>query len=224
VADVRIRPYEAGDRPRVREICFVTGHMGDRVDWMWADTESWADIFSGYYTDAEPESAFVVEVDGVVGGYLLGCVDATGAWNPARVAGRHIVRRGILFRRGTAPTLWRVFGDAIVDITRRRVDPRRYDFADPRWPAHLHIDLVPEARGLGAGRLLMREWFERLRSFGIDGCYLQTFAENTGAIAFFEAVGFRRWGEPVLVPGFRTRAGGRMHEQVMVIELDPGGA
>jgi hypothetical protein len=41
-------------------------------------------------------------------------------------------------------------------------------------------------------------------------------AENAGAIAFFEAVGFRRHGDPAHAPGFRTREGGRMHVQLMV--------
>ena len=33
-------------------------------------------------------------------------------------------------------------------------------------------------------------------------------------------MGFRRLGEPQLIPGLRTRDGGRMHTQVMVTELD----
>jgi GNAT superfamily N-acetyltransferase len=96
---------------------------------------------------------------------------------------------------------------------------RDLDFADPRWPAHRHIDLLPAARGGGAGRRLVGAWFDRLRGLGVGGCHLATLAENTGAISFFEAVGFRRHGEPVLIPGLRTRAGGRMHEQIMVVDL-----
>jgi hypothetical protein len=44
-------------------------------------------------------------------------------------------------------------------------------------------------------------------------------AENTRAIRFFDSAGFARHGEPVLVPGMRLRAGGRMHVQMMVQSL-----
>jgi ribosomal protein S18 acetylase RimI-like enzyme len=221
--DLRVRAYASDDRFRVRDVCFQTGYMGEPVDWQWRDAESFADMFTGYYTDHEPGSAFVVEVDGEVSGYLLGCLDSTRAANPGVVAGRHIVRRGIAFRPGTAKVVWRTMGDAIVDIARKRVKLRALEFADARWPAHLHIDLLPSARGQGAGRTLVRTWFAVLREHGIGGCHLQTMAENTGAIAFFTAMGFRRFGDPQLIPGLRTREGGRLHSQVMVTDLDPNG-
>jgi len=85
--DVVVRPYASGDRRQVRRICYETGYMGDPADWLYRDTESWTDMFCGYYTDREPESAFVVEIDGIVSGYLLGAIDASAAWNPAAVAG-----------------------------------------------------------------------------------------------------------------------------------------
>jgi GNAT superfamily N-acetyltransferase len=90
---------------------------------------------------------------------------------------------------------------------------------DPRWPSHLHINLLPEARGRGVGDGLMNEWFSRLRQLGSPGCHLGTLAENTTAIAFFERVGFQRYGVPVLLPGMRLRSGGRMHLQMMVRDV-----
>ena len=30
-----------------------TGFMGEPVDWMWRDQESFSDIFTGYWTDRE---------------------------------------------------------------------------------------------------------------------------------------------------------------------------
>src|SRR5437870_9756007 len=80
--DVVVRPYVHEDRAAVRHICFQTGYMGEPADFMWRDRESWADMFSGYYTDVEPDSAFVVEIDGSVSGYLLGAVDWCAAPHP----------------------------------------------------------------------------------------------------------------------------------------------
>ena len=201
-------------------MCYRTGYMGEPVDWQWRDEESFADLFTSYYTDAEPDSAFAIERAGTICGYLLGCLDSEQAWKPQTIVGRHLVRRGLAFRPGTAPVIWRTMGDTLVDVARRRVAVRDLEFSDPRWPAHLHIDLLPEARGQGLGRQLVQRWFEVLHAHHDRGCHLQTMAENSNALAFFESVGFERLGAPVLTPGLRTRAGGRLHIQVMVRQTD----
>jgi ribosomal protein S18 acetylase RimI-like enzyme len=211
---VVVRPYEPADRAQVRRICFETGYMGDSVDWLWRDRESWADMFSGYYTDCEPESALVAEVNGEVVGYLLGCLDSSKAWDPGVVALRHVLRRGIALRPGTARVVWRSAGDILVDAALRRLPSGRV--VDPRWPAHLHIDFLPAGRGRGLGSVLVRRWLDTLRDRGCAGCHLGTMAENTSAVAFFEAMGFRREGIPELMPGLRSREGARLHVQLMV--------
>jgi len=218
VSDVVIRPYARTDRAQVRHICHVTGYMGEPVDWMWRDVESFADLFTSYYTDAEPESALVAERDGVVAGYLLGCVDSRNVWNPAVIFGRHFLRRGIGFRPGTAGVVWRSFGDVVVDGVRGRLPPVSVN--DCRWPAHLHIDLLGSIRGLGVGATLVRTWLDHLRSRGVPGCHLETLGENHGAIAFFESMGFRRHGDPAPAPGLRSPAGDRLSVQLMVQALD----
>lgn len=221
MADVQVRPYEPRDRAAVRRICHRTGFMGEPADWMWRDQPSFADAFCGWYTDHEPGSAAVAELDGRVVGYLLGCRDSRRAPSPAVAVARHALRRGIAFRPGTAPIIWRSAADVVRDLARRRVRFRDYEVDDPAYPAHLHINLLPEARGSGAGGRLVRRWLDQLRADGVAGCHLQTMAENTGAIAFFEAMGFRRHGDPVLAPGERTRSGERTHIQRMVIDLAP---
>jgi ribosomal protein S18 acetylase RimI-like enzyme len=174
-------------------------------------------MWSGYYTDREPESALVAEVDGEVVGYLLGCLDSRKAWDPVKVAARHALRRGIVFRPGTAGFIWRSMSDAVLDLALRRLPAST--FLDERWPAHLHIDFLAEGRGLGLGSKLVNRWLDSLRERGVPGCSLGTMGENTGAIAFFESVGFRKLGLPNLVPGMRSRDGRRMHDQIMVQDL-----
>jgi len=211
---VVVRPYRDSDRAQVRHVCHVTGYMGEPVAWMWRDTESFADLFTSYYTDAEPESALVADLDGVVAGYLLGCVDSTKAWNPATIFGRHFLRRGIGFRPGTAGVVWRSFGDVVVDGVRRRLPS--VSVHDNRWPAHLHIDLLPSIRSRGVGGRLMHRWLGTLRETGVPGCYLETLGENHAAIAFFESMGFARHGATTSAPGLRSPSGDRHTVQVMV--------
>ncbi|MEZ5176955.1 MAG: isopentenyl transferase family protein [Acidimicrobiales bacterium] len=126
-----------------------------------ADRDSFADLFSGHYTDREPASALVADLDGQVVGYLLGCRDSTAVPDPAPMMVRHLVGRALLVRPGTAGVLWRSIGDVAVGVVRGRgLDTELHD---PRWPAHLHINLLPVARGGGVGRRLVSTWLDALR-------------------------------------------------------------
>ncbi len=197
----------------MRRICHATGFLGESAHWYWRDAESFADVWSGYYTDCEPESAFVVEQDGRVAGYLLGCVESARAPDAALQIARLRLERLLLLRPGTAGFFWR----ALADVATGTRPPD--DAPGAAWPSHLHINLLPEARGLGAGAALMACWLARLEEVGSPGCHLGTLAENHGAIAFFECMGFRRHGPPRRVPGLRARTGARLHAQTMVREI-----
>jgi ribosomal protein S18 acetylase RimI-like enzyme len=209
-----VRPYRPSDRERVREIAVATGFMGEPADWYWRDAESFAEIWTAWYTEREPESSFVAEEDHEVTGYLLGCLDSALAPSPRSAVLAQLLRRALLLRPGTAGFFWRAIADSLRD-------PRlpSGELLDPRWPSHLHINLLPQARGRGAGRALMEAWLARLRRLGSPGCHLGTLAENTRAIEFFRAMGFAPYGAPLLVPGLRQRSGARMHQQLMVLDL-----
>src|SRR5438045_9410278 len=67
-----IRSYRPSDRAAVRKLCCDTGFLGDPIDPVFEDRELFADFLTTYYTDHEPESSFVLEIDGQIRGYLLG--------------------------------------------------------------------------------------------------------------------------------------------------------
>src|SRR5438093_8258122 len=67
-----IRNFERRDRDAVRRLCCETGFLGKPIDPVFEDRELFANFLTGYYTDWEPESAFVLETGGEVKGYLLG--------------------------------------------------------------------------------------------------------------------------------------------------------
>ena len=148
--DVIVRPYRAEDRQMVRHVCYATGYMGDSPHWYWRDVESFADLWSHYYTDREPESAFVAErPDGLVVGYLLGCVDTTKENEFNRLIQYHAVRRYCLLRPGTAGIMWRTMADVVRDnvIGRRPVPAPLHDRALARPPAHQSVARGSSRRG-----------------------------------------------------------------------------
>ena len=213
-AVVAVRPYAPADREAVRSLCYRTGYMGDSPAWYWRHERSFADIWTSYYTDREPESLLVAEREGAVVGFLSGCVDSARAPSPAVAVTLATLRHGLAFRPGNAGFFWRSLADTLLQ---RSVPSGEVD--DPRWPSHLHINLAEEARGCGAGRRLMEAWLTRLEGLGSPGCHLGTLFENERAIGFFERMGFARFGEPQPAPGMRTPGGEGHHLQLMVRDL-----
>lgn len=192
--------------------------MGESPSWYWRDRKSFEEIWTPYYTDEEPESLLVATRADQVVGYLTGCIDTALAPSPKQAVVRQLVRRGLLLRPGTAGFFWRAIADSL-----RHPNLPDGEIDDPRWPAHLHTNLLPEGRGCGLGHALMQRWLEMLRVQGVRGCHLGTLQENERAVAFFTRMGFRPYEEPVLAPGMRMPDGRPIHLQLMVIDLAGSG-
>jgi len=208
-----IRPFAERDRTELREL-FERAGQGSPSASLWGHEESEAAVYLTPYMDLEPESLFVAVVDGVIVGYLTGSL-ASGRIPSESDRMDHAIKSYRLIRR-TKPL--KFFVRAGLDMARARVGRQEQaagDFADVRWPAHLHINVVPEARGTGIAVSLMERWLDRLIETGSPGCHLQTLVENTRAVRFFERMGFAKYGTTPLVPGIR-RHGKRLHQQTMV--------
>jgi ribosomal protein S18 acetylase RimI-like enzyme len=217
LAPFSIRAYRTGDRQAVRDVCWETAYLGERIDFLYEDRESWADLFTSYYTDEEPESSWVVTAsDGRVVGYLLGCTDTRRAFSEWQVALRHHLTRFLWARPGTAGFWWRVAWDRLLDShpAAPRVDLSRH-------PAHVHIDLLPEARGRGMGPALFDTWHAHLRQLGVRGTHCQVLADNTRIVGLLTRLGYATQGEPFVLPGMRTPSGERAYGRLIVRSLSP---
>ncbi|SDY40439.1 Acetyltransferase (GNAT) family protein [Micromonospora pattaloongensis] len=208
---IEIRTFVQTDRGPLRELFLRAGEGAPGS--MWGHAESEAAIYLDPYVEREPESLFVAVADGALVGYLSGCLDSATFPTDTERIGEAIKKYRLIFRPGTVA----FFARATIDVVRAGVrrEPVAGDFADPRWPSHLHINVAPEGRGTGVADGLMERWFDRLREAGSPGCHLQTLAENTRAVRFFERMGFVKHGPTPLVPGIRDD-GRRLHQQTMV--------
>ena len=64
--------------------------------------------------------------------------------------------------------------------------------ANPQlYPAHLHINLLSTARGLGLGSHLLEQHLEKLRREGVAGVQLSTTKENGAALGLYRKFGFK---------------------------------
>lgn len=210
------RPYRPADRSAVRHICNETGHLGDPIDPYFSDRDLFADVHSLYYTDVESGASYVIEDEGEVIGYLLGCLDSTkhGRWVAATLQRRILFKalaHADLIRPGTAPMAWRLIADW------NREKPV-FGETDEDHPAHLHINLLPSGRGRGLGGLLVSTYLERLISEGIPGLFLETTVENENAVAFFRSQGFVAVSTAPS-PGVRASDGSRLHTLMMTRDV-----
>jgi GNAT superfamily N-acetyltransferase len=187
--------------------------MGEPVDWLCDDAEGFADLFSAYYTDSDSECAWVADIGDRTVGYLLGSarpVDPASMWRHALPA----------LTRASAWTSLRAasfYGRMGLDLTLGRSGQPPVDAA--AYPAHLHLNLLPHARGKGVGAMMMRAFEGYVMQLGIPGVHLQAFEEHTSAHAFFSSFGFEHHGEAVGAAGFRNRDGTPLTVRTMVKSL-----
>ena len=62
------------------------------------------------------------------------------------------------------------------------------------YPGHLHIDLMPRARGKGQGRALVETMLDSLLAAGAAGVHLEMARSNTHAYGFYKRIGFHELG------------------------------
>ena len=182
-----IRRYRESDEAAMREICMRTGAAGGDARGLYRDQDLLPDIFAIPYAVLEPEFTFIAADDGRAVGYIAGTPDTARfvkrfreQWLP-RVAQLH-----------PAPTGESGFGaDTEGSMVMLLHNPER--MLEPglaAYPAHLHIDLLPQAQGKGAGRALMTTFLAALNAAGADAVHLAMGTSNTGARAFYDRLGF----------------------------------
>jgi ribosomal protein S18 acetylase RimI-like enzyme len=180
-----VRRYREADRDAVYQICVRTADGGGDARGMYLSDDLMPDLFAGPYLFVEPELAFVLDDGRRPVGYIIGTADtATFArayrerWIP-RLAGRYPVPPD--------PPVTR--DDQMLTL---HYHPERLIFpALARYPAHLHIDLLPGFQGAGHGRRLMETFFDAARQDGAPGVHVTVAAANERAIGFYRHLGFR---------------------------------
>lgn len=188
---ITIRPFTPADRESLFKIAADTAFFGDPIEIYLEDRKIFLDLFYRYYTDFEPEHAWIAEANQQVVGFLTGGTDS--AKQKEMFTQQLLPQFLALFLRGHYKTgkkswiyLWNLF-----KANRKKkdvvIDPQKY-------PAHLHINVDQNWRSYGIGRKLMRTYFDQLIEENIPGVYLETTSENKTACQLYERLGFRLLG------------------------------
>jgi len=165
------------------EICVKTADAGADATGILSDDSLWGDLFAVPYVERHPDLAWVVEADdGRTIGYVV-ATDDTDAfytwfrdeWWPAFHD---------RYPRSEHPSTRE---EHMIEYGYTRAPGIEANAA--AYPAHLHIDLLPETQGQGLGRRLIETLFAELRRRGVRGLHLGMDPNNTGAAAFYERIG-----------------------------------
>ncbi len=181
-----IRPFASSDRSALRQIAFETAFMGDSARIFFEGQEFLKDALTLYFTDYEPESAWVAQGDEGIIGYIMGARDEQRMDKVilTRIIPRLVVdalRDGLLLR-GRNIKLLGGFARSLF----------KGEFSMPSfsktYPAVLHINIKKDSRGQGTGDALMKTLLDDFTKSGVQGVRLATM--SSGASGFFCKSGF----------------------------------
>lgn len=180
-----IRPYRAGDRAAVYDVCVRTANSGRGVSGRYSTDDLVPDIVAGPYLFLEPRHAYVLDNGERAVGYILGT-----ASTPDFVAAyqdRWLPRLLTRYQPPSGPP-------ASEEEQRLEVmfHPERSLLPElAPYPAHLHINLLSGYRRSGYGRKLMSTFLASVAAAGAPSCYLSVRRENVDAQRFYERLGWR---------------------------------
>jgi hypothetical protein len=191
LSDLVVRPYRASDRRALRETCIATAWLGAPAPEKIPDGELWADLFTRYFTDREPEHTSVVErtADLRISGYLTGTTDVRRVErylvrSLPRLAARLAISRALLNREKR-----NVLGAMLTSLAKGELAPPLKVRAE--FPARFLLTLGEDARGRGIGPLLLEPFLTALGQSGSPGVHTQTLSLNEAAFRFLRRAGFQ---------------------------------
>jgi ribosomal protein S18 acetylase RimI-like enzyme len=181
VVGATIRKYQQGEEQALYDICLLTGDSGADATALYQDPRLLGEVYVGPYLRFAPSHALVGVDDDGVAGYVLGVPDTVAFeaecerswWPPLRSR----------YPLEAFPSDSRDGG--IVRLIHN--PPTASPDVVERYPAHLHIDLLPRLQGQGDGRRLLTALLDGL---GVPGVHLGVSLSNQRAIGFYRRMGF----------------------------------
>jgi ribosomal protein S18 acetylase RimI-like enzyme len=189
-----IRPAAGSDIPYFYEICLKTGDAGKDATALFYDPWILGQYYAAPYLFFPGSLCFAAENEGIPGGYIL-CAPDTEAFNRWMDTVWLPPLRQRYRQPYPAEKILSYFESNMIMLINRHPGADLLSSWYGEYPAHIHIDLLPEIQGRGAGSALIETLLASLRKQGCPGLHLGVSRRNTGALAFYAKTGFTRLEE-----------------------------
>ncbi len=183
-----IRQYKAKDKEDVRFVCLNSDgpcrNSKRGINFLLA-------VYCDYYIENEPENCFVAtdENDKAIG-YIIS-TENFDKFKEIYLKDYYTRIKKWEYRRRKSALR------SIVSHEKYKQD----------YPAHLHIDILPQYQHMGLGRKLMDALCDNLREKSVRGIMFTVWHKNDNAIKFYEKYGFQliERRETTLVYGLKLK-------------------
>ncbi|MGY5776484.1 GNAT family N-acetyltransferase [Rhizobium sp. LEGMi135b] len=183
IDDCFIRPATEDDVDALFHICLVTADAGADASALYSNPRLPGYVWAVPYLKFAPDFAFVLAKNEQVVGYVVGTPHTASFDETLDRNWWPLVRREIA---GLTPSAAK---DA--DVLERIVNPHSGTSGlETLYPAHLHINILPEAQSGGWGRLMIETMLEALTEYGAPGIHLGVSPTNERAKGFYRHLGF----------------------------------
>jgi GNAT superfamily N-acetyltransferase len=184
---ITIEPFDPQYTEALFSISLATGHVGGDASHLYEHPKLMGLIYSAPYAVLEP-GLVQVALDGTDPlGFVLGSVD-TDAWEN-RLETEWWPRLRSVYRDPgpVAQPEW--------TPDQRRVHMIHHPARVPaeiknRYPAHVHLNLMPRAQGAGIGSRLLDRWLGLIAATSPEGVHVGVNRQNSRAVRFWARHGF----------------------------------
>lgn len=180
-----IRAYQVQDRDAVYDVAVRTGTAGQDARGRYSTDDLIGDIYAGPYLHLEPEHAYVLDNGSRPVGYVIGTASTAGYVVAYRDRWLPLMRQR--YQPPDSPAS---------DEERKLADMFNPEFmlvdGLAPYPAHLHINLLPDYQGGGFGRAMMSTFLASVAAAGVASCHLAVRPANTAALGFYARLGWQR--------------------------------
>lgn len=180
-----IRPYKKSDLSKLYEICLKTGDSGKDATDLYKDPLLLGHFYSAPYAVIHPELTFILADNDIPLGYILGTNDSELFYHESEKEWFPPLRKEYPLPEENDNT-----PDAkIIRLIHKGYLPKPELLS---YPAHLHIDILPEGQGQCMGRKLIETFCNKLIEMKVNALHLEVGKRNTNAIKFYEKIGFKQ--------------------------------
>ncbi len=195
-----IRSAVLTDIPYLYRICLQTGFSGGDASGYYTDPFLLGQYYAAPYVVFSPEYSFVLvdKTSRIPKGYILG-TDDSAAFYTARS------KKWLVHLEAQCRYAENDKSEYEASMKKTILSSIRYETSDEdkelfkKYPAHFHIDILPEMQHGGCGHELMSALLIKMVNKGVKGVHLGVDRKNEKACRFYEREGFgivreKDWG------------------------------